>query len=799
MRITDPLVQAMGAVNTVLFGKGQPEGFNTDYSGFLSAYRAARGELAPGVVLLIGAGGVGRSLAFALAGLGAAELRIADLDSARAGALANALRAGFPDLPITLGHSAAESGTGGRRGPERHPRGNGRARWHPTSQQCDARAGLGLRRGLYAGRHRLPDGCRRRGPDHHIGLRAVHRPGRGRMASLRGPAAGRGTPARPSGRTGCRMKTGIATVSIAGDFATKLGAIAAAGYDGIEIFEQDFLASDLSPRAAGQMVRDHGLEVLLLQPFRDFEGLPDPLRARAFTRARRKFALMNELGTDLMLICSSVHPQSLGGIDRAAGDLAELGAIAAEYGVRVGYEALAWGRHVDDHRDAWEIVRRADHPQIGLILDSYHTLARGIDPDTIRRIPGEKIFFVQLADAPAISMDLLYLSRHFRCMPGEGNLDVNAFMRAVLSTGYDGPLSLEVFNDQFRAGLPRLVALDGHRSLINLMDGVRRASPSLAVDLPDMPAPASVERVAFIEFVTAPGDAPWIDALLESLGFRLTGKHVSKAVRRFQQNAVNILVNTEQQGYAHSAFLSHGTCVSEIAIVVPNARQTFARGKALLAEPFGDGPNPGELEIPALRGVGGSLLRLLDDHSDLAQLWDVDFIPSAHAGTGAGLIAVDHISQTMPFDEMLSWTQFYTALLAAQKAPMVDVADPEGLVSSQAVKSGALRVTLNGPRPGAPLPPGFWRTALEPRRSTSPSLAMTSSPRRRPCRTTALPCCPSVPITMTIWTRAMTCCPTFWPASRQATSYSIRTTPGSSSNSTAAPSATASSSRLCSA
>jgi shikimate dehydrogenase len=112
VRITDPLVQAMGAVNTVLFGRDQPEGFNTDYSGFLSAYRAARGDLAPGVVLLIGAGGVGRSLAFALAGLGATELRIADLDSARARALANALRAGFPDLPITLGQSAADMAQG---------------------------------------------------------------------------------------------------------------------------------------------------------------------------------------------------------------------------------------------------------------------------------------------------------------------------------------------------------------------------------------------------------------------------------------------------------------------------------------------------------------------------------------------------------------------------------------------------------------------------------------------------------------------------------------------------------------
>ena len=112
VRIHDPLVQAMGAVNTVLFGADQPEGFNTDYSGFLSAYRVARGDQPPGVALLIGAGGVGRSLAFALAGLGAAELRIADLDEVRARALATALHASFPDLPITLGHVAADLALG---------------------------------------------------------------------------------------------------------------------------------------------------------------------------------------------------------------------------------------------------------------------------------------------------------------------------------------------------------------------------------------------------------------------------------------------------------------------------------------------------------------------------------------------------------------------------------------------------------------------------------------------------------------------------------------------------------------
>jgi len=192
------------------------------------------------------------------------------------------------------------------------------------------------------------------------------------------------------------MKTSIATVSISGDLTNKLKAIAAAGFDGIEIFEQDFIAQDSSPRDVGKMVRDDGLEINLFQPFRDFEGLPEPLRAKAFDRAERKFDLMQELGTDLVLICSSAHPQSLGGINRAAEDFHELGERAAKRNLRVGYEALAWGRHVYDHRDVWEIVRRADHPNIGMILDSFHTLGRGIDPETIRRIPGDKIFFVQL-------------------------------------------------------------------------------------------------------------------------------------------------------------------------------------------------------------------------------------------------------------------------------------------------------------------------------------------------------------------------------------------------------------------
>src|SRR5215204_5517514 len=140
------------------------------------------------------------------------------------------------------------------------------------------------------------------------------------------------------------FRTSIATVSLSGDLKEKLDAISAAGFDGVEIFENDCLAYPAGPAEVGRMVQDAGLKVTVFQPFRDFEGMPEPQRSRAFDRAERKFDVMEALKTDLMLICSNVSPASLGGIDRAADDLRELGERAARRGLRIGFEALAWGR-----------------------------------------------------------------------------------------------------------------------------------------------------------------------------------------------------------------------------------------------------------------------------------------------------------------------------------------------------------------------------------------------------------------------------------------------------------------------
>lgn len=495
------------------------------------------------------------------------------------------------------------------------------------------------------------------------------------------------------------MKSCIATVSIAGDFREKLAAIARAGFTGIEIFEQDFIAFDGRPEDVARMVKDHGLEIMLFQPFRDFEGMPDPMRQRAFDRAERKFDLMNQLGVDLMLVCSNVSPHSLGGIDRAADDFAALGEYAAAKDIRVGYEALAWGRHISDHRDAWEVVRRADHAHIGIILDSFHTLGRGLDPQSIRAIPRDKIFFVQLADAPLIEMDLLYWSRHFRNMPGEGDLPVQAFMQAVAATGYDGPLSLEIFNDQFRGGSPWTIAQDGYRSLVCLMDDVRRAEPDIALYAPSMPPRIVSSGIEFIEFTTDTDAAETLEQLLAVLGFAKAGQHVSKQVQLWRQGDINILINTEENGFAHSAYLMHGTSVCDIGIRVEDATATATRAGVLGAELFSQPSIPGELDIPAIKGVGGGVIHFIDDKSDLARLWEIDFVQDNQpANSGVGLVTIDHIAQTMKYEEMLTWALFYTSIFDTRKVPMVDVVDPAGLVRSRAIQNtdGSLRITLNG-------------------------------------------------------------------------------------------------------
>ncbi|MGC1269841.1 MAG: TIM barrel protein [Croceibacterium sp.] len=490
------------------------------------------------------------------------------------------------------------------------------------------------------------------------------------------------------------MKTSIATVSISGALSDKLRAIAGAGYDGAEIFENDLLSAPQSAREIGSLMAELGLACTMFQPFRDLEGMPDGLRERAFERMKRKFEVMDQLGTDLVLLCSNCSAQALDDRQRMLDDLGELGELAAANGMRVGYEALAWGRHVADHRDAWAMVRDVDHPAIGLVLDSFHSLARRIPSASIGDIRPEKLFIVQVADAPYMEMDYLNWSRHFRCMPGQGDFPLAEYASAIRRIGYDGYWSLEIFNDRFRAGSSSQIARDGHRSLRLLDD---QSARTLGLPAP-MPPRAATSGVEFVEFAASYEEAEEFGRFFEALGFVPTARHRSKNVVRWQQGSINLVVNSEPEGLAHSFDIVHGGSVCAIGLAVPDQQGALARAEALDIPRFTQAVVPDEWEIPSLRAVGGSLLYLVDAASR-DRMWAEEFpVPIAGASVGNGLTRIDHVAQSMHYEEFLSWLLYYHALLDVTKTPQLEITDPMGLVYSQAVENPdrSLRLTLNG-------------------------------------------------------------------------------------------------------
>jgi len=490
------------------------------------------------------------------------------------------------------------------------------------------------------------------------------------------------------------VKTSIATVSISGTLDAKLAAIAAAGFAGAEIFENDLLSSHLSAREVRAMMAELGLACTMFQPFRDLEGLSGLARQRAFDRLERKFDVMGELGTDLLLLCSSCAPQADGARARILDDLAEAAARAGARDLRIGYEALAWGRHVHDHREAWGLVRDIDHPALGLVLDAFHSLARRIPSSSIGDIRPEKLFIVQVADAPVIDMDYLSWSRHFRCMPGQGDFPLDDWAEAIRRIGYDGYWSLEIFNDRFRAGSASGVALDGYRSLRLLESGIATKPKTIPSTLPPKIAP---RRVEFIEFAASHDEAEALGAMLRPLGFRPIARHRAKDVIRWAQGPINIVINCEPEGLAQSFDVVHGASVCAIGLGLDDVGSVLARAAALRIPCFNQAIAADEWPIPSVRAVGGSLIYLVDTATS-AEMWAHEFPHALEEPAPAILSGVDHIAQTMQYEELLSWLLYYVALFDLAKTPQVEIADPMGLVQSQAVETPdkAVRFTLNG-------------------------------------------------------------------------------------------------------
>ena len=480
----------------------------------------------------------------------------------------------------------------------------------------------------------------------------------------------------------------IATVCLSGTLDDRLAAAAAAGFDGVEIFENDLIASPSSAADIGARARDLGLAIELYQPFRDAEGTPHHRFQSVMRRMRAKLDTMANLGVDMVLICSSVAPDAVNDDGLAAEQLRLLADMASERGMRIAYEALAWGRHVSTWQHSWDIVQRADHPALGLCLDSFHVLSRTDHYDDIAALPGERVFFLQLADAPRLAMDVLQWSRHYRLFPLQGGFDLAGFTRAVCATGYCGPLSLEVFNDVFRQADPRRTAVDGMRSLIALEDTVRESAGQ-----PGALAPApALSGIAFTELAVDGESGPQLQQWLDRFGFTHTGQHRSKPVQLWEQGRARILLNS---GVVPASPEQGSAAISALGLESQNPAVSAQRAAQLHAPALPRMRGRAEADLTAVAAPDGTQVFFCRSEPAGPYGWLGDFLPTSNEAQHAtGITAIDHVSLAQPYDRFDEAGLFYRSVVGLQDDEAAEYAAPFGLVRMLAVRNVSRQVRL---------------------------------------------------------------------------------------------------------
>jgi 4-hydroxyphenylpyruvate dioxygenase len=500
------------------------------------------------------------------------------------------------------------------------------------------------------------------------------------------------------------VRTGIATVCLSGTLEEKLAAAARAGFDGVEVFEPDLIGSRLSPAEVRIRAAELDLTIDLYQPFRDFEGVGAARLTRNLERAEAKFDVMEELGASLLLVCSNVSSEAIDDDALAAEQLHALAARAAARGIRIAYEALAWGRHVSEYDHAWRIVREADHPALGVCLDTFHILSRGTSLDAIAEIPADKLFFLQLADAPHLVMDVLQWSRHYRCFPGQGGFDLAAFTSRVLDAGYAGPLSLEVFNDVFRQADPGRMAVDAKRSLLILDEAMR------APGARRLPAPPALHGYAFVELAVEPTSVGETQRLLHAMGLAPAAQHRSKPVTLWSQRDIRVLLNA-------GAPTPPG--IAAIAVESTDPARSAERAEGLLAPVLARERGAGEADLSAVAAPDGtSVFFCRTAARGQAGRWLEDFEALAPTGGAlSGLQRIDHVALTQPFDYFDEAVLFYRSVLGLEPLESLELSAPSGLVRSRAVTNAAasVRLALNVPvlAHDSPEPAGVQHVAFE--------------------------------------------------------------------------------------
>ena len=278
---------------------------------------------------------------------------------------------------------------------------------------------------------------------------------------------------------------GMDTITLAGPLEAKLEAMQQAGFTQVMLKANDLVGHPQGLDAAVRLVRDSGLRGTGFQVLRDFEGLSGHLHDYKVDIAKAMLQMCSALGCKVLLACSSTSTHATQDLDHIARDLRKLAMLALPLGIKVAFEGLSWGRTINEFTTAWDVVGRADCPNLGLGIDSYHIFAAKTALDEIDYLDPSKIFLVQLADfmwqETKSFEERMATARTFRVFPGEG-VHSEALSELVLKLdrlGYHGDYSFEVFNEDY-VNLPLPVVCErARRSAVWLSEDVLRRSTPL--------------------------------------------------------------------------------------------------------------------------------------------------------------------------------------------------------------------------------------------------------------------------------------------------------------------------------
>jgi sugar phosphate isomerase/epimerase len=278
---------------------------------------------------------------------------------------------------------------------------------------------------------------------------------------------------------------GMDTITLAGPLKAKLAAMREAGFSQVMLKANDLVGHPEGWRAAVQEVRDSGLRGTGFQVLRDFEGLSGHLHEYKLDIAKTMLQMGAELGCQVLLVCSSTSAHASQDLDHLARDLRKLAMLALPLGIRIAYEGLSWGRTVNEYTTAWDVVCRADCPNLGIGLDAFHMLAAKTPLDALADIEPGKIFLVQLSDflwqEARTFEERMTTARTYRVFPGEGvhTAQIVQMVQALDAMGYAGDYSFEVFNDDYQQMPLPMVAERGKRAALWLAEDVLRRSVPL--------------------------------------------------------------------------------------------------------------------------------------------------------------------------------------------------------------------------------------------------------------------------------------------------------------------------------